>query len=102
MATGEFRLGLDRRACQYVFSGSDGPSLRCLDGQQYGRRSAQADVTDRVRKMIRDNSLDFRVNSDTLGRDPSPGGDNELMLTSTYLGTEHTVVVKEGGRCRVP
>jgi hypothetical protein len=73
-----------------------------VDKAQYGKRGAQVDVTDRVRNLIRDNSLDFFVNSDTLGGDPSPDVNKELRLTYSYLGAKHTIVLKEGARCRVP
>jgi|SRR6516162_10567805 len=69
---------------------------------QYGKHGAWVDVTDRVRSLIRDNSLDFRVNASTLGGDVSPGPDNALRLTYTYMGTKYTITVKEGNRCHAP
>ena len=39
---------------------------------QYGTGSRWADVTRRVQSLVRGDTLDFRVNNDTMGSDPAP------------------------------
>ncbi len=46
----------------------------------YGSANHWVRVTDRVRSFVQNNSLNFRVNNNTLGEDPSPGRAKVLRL----------------------
>lgn len=73
-----------------------------INHAQYGKSGQGADVTNRVRSMVQNNTLDFKVNNSKLGVDPYKGADKTLKLSYTYQGVHHNIVVKEGDRCRVP
>ena len=73
-----------------------------INRAQYGKGGQGADVTNRVRSMVQNNTLDFKVNNNNLGGDPNKGADKTLKLSYTYQGQQHNIVVKEGDRCRVP
>ncbi len=47
---------------------------------EYGSGGTWADVTARVRSMVRENYLNMRVDNDTLGGDPAPGTPKTLRL----------------------
>lgn len=68
----------------------------------YGTSGNAVDVTNRVRRMIQNNSLDFQVTNENLRADPSKGKDKILKISYTYLGKHHIVSFKEGERCRIP
>ncbi|MGH9509787.1 MAG: DNAJC11 domain-containing protein, partial [Terriglobales bacterium] len=53
---------------------------RELTRAEYGWGNNWVDVTDRIASLIRDNSLNFRVDNDTLGFDPVRGRDKTLRL----------------------
>ncbi len=46
----------------------------------YGSANHWVQVTDRVRSLVQNNSLNFRVDNDTLGVDPAPGTAKVLRL----------------------
>lgn len=73
-----------------------------INSARYGKSGQGADVTNRVRSMVQNNTLDFKVNNNNLGGDPNVGGDKTLKLSYTYMGQQRNIVVKEGDRCRVP
>lgn len=73
-----------------------------INNARYGKSGQGADVTNRVRSMVQNNTLDFKVNNNNLGGDPNVGADKTLKLNYTYQGLQHNIVVKEGDRCRVP
>jgi len=68
----------------------------------YGRNGQGANVTNRVRSMVQNNSLDFKVNNGNLGGDPNVGADKILRISYTYQGQTRTASFKEGERCRLP
>ena len=73
-----------------------------INNARYGKSGQGVDVTNRVRSMMQNNTLDFKVNNNNLGVDPYKGADKTLKLSYTYMGQQHNIVVKEGDRCRVP
>jgi hypothetical protein len=73
-----------------------------VDKAIYGMSGKGSDVTLRVRSMIRNNSLDFKVNNTNLGGDPNKGTNKTLKLTYTYGARRMSKIVNEGDRCRIP
>lgn len=68
----------------------------------YGRNGQGANVTNRVRSMVQNNALDFKVNNNNLGGDPNVGADKVLKISYTYQGQTRAATFKEGERCRLP
>jgi hypothetical protein len=69
----------------------------------YGFRDGMADVRERVVKGIQDGVLDLLVNNETMGGDPCPGAQKELILTYAIgEGPVQTLRRKEHERLRVP
>jgi hypothetical protein len=68
----------------------------------YGMSGKGSDVTNRVRSMVRNDSLDFKVNNTNLGGDPNQGTKKTLKLSYTYMGRQQTRTFNEGDRCRIP
>jgi len=60
----------------------------------YGVGQQTVDVTDRLRAMVRDNTLAVEA-SNALAGDPAPGVVKQLRITYTLGGEEKTVVVPE-------
>jgi hypothetical protein len=52
--------------------------------------------------MIRNDSLDFKVNNTNLGGDPNQGNKKVLKMSYTYNGRRYNRTWNEGDRCRVP
>jgi|SRR5579863_7423110 hypothetical protein len=73
-----------------------------VDKAIYGMSGKGSDVTFRVRSMIRNNSLDFKVNNTNLGGDPNKGTNKTLKVTYIYGGRRMSKIVNEGDRCRIP
>ena len=73
-----------------------------IDKAIYGMSGKGSDVTFRVRSMIRNNSLDFKVNNTNLGGDPNKGTNKTLKVTYIYGGRRMSKIVNEGDRCRIP
>jgi hypothetical protein len=73
-----------------------------IDGAVWGRNGQGSDVTNRVRRLIRNNSLDFKVNNSNLGGDPNKGTVKTLKISYTYNGRRQNRVYNEGDRCRIP
>jgi len=73
-----------------------------IDRARYGKSGQGNEVTVRVRRMIQNNSLDFKVTNDSMGGDPNKGADKVLTISYTYRGQHHVATFKEGERCRLP
>jgi Domain of unknown function (DUF3395) len=68
----------------------------------YGKAGAGNDVTERLQRMIKNNTLDVKVTNITMGGDPNKGADKTLKVDYTYRGQRKQVVVNEGDRLRLP
>ncbi len=68
----------------------------------YGREGSANDVTQRLQKLIKNNTLDIKVSNIMLGGDPNKGTDKTLKVDYTYRGQRKQVVVKEGDRLTLP
>jgi hypothetical protein len=68
----------------------------------YGKEGLGKDVTQRLQKMIKDNTLDIKVTNISMGGDPNKGADKTLKVDYTFRGKRLQVVVKEGDRLRLP
>ena len=73
-----------------------------IDRAIYGMSGKGNDVTNRVRSMVRNDSLDFKVNNTNLGGDPNQGTKKTLKLSYTYMGRQQVRSFNEGDRCRIP
>lgn len=68
----------------------------------YGKEGLGNDVTNRLQKLIKNNTLDIKVSNAILGGDPNKGADKTLKVDYTYRGQRKQVVVKEGDRLQLP
>jgi hypothetical protein len=68
----------------------------------YGKAGAGNDVTQRLQRMIHNNTLDVKVTNISMGGDPNKGADKSLKVDYTYRGQRKQVVVKEGDRLKLP
>lgn len=68
----------------------------------YGKNGQGKNVTNKLNRMIQNNTLDVKVNNDNMGGDPNVGADKNLKVEYTYEGRTMTKVVKEGDRLRLP
>jgi hypothetical protein len=68
----------------------------------YGKAGMGKDVTDRLQKMIKNNTLDIKVTNITMGGDPNKGADKTLKVDYTFRGKRLQVVVQEGDRLKLP
>jgi DnaJ-like protein C11, C-terminal len=68
----------------------------------YGKNGKGMNVTNTLRGMIQNNTLDVKVNNKNLGGDPNVGADKNLKVEYTYQGRTMTKVVKEGDRLQLP
>ena len=68
----------------------------------YGKEGLGKDVTQRLQRMIKDNTLDVKVTNITMGGDPNKGTDKTLKVDYTFRGKRQQVVVKEGDRLKLP
>jgi hypothetical protein len=68
----------------------------------YGKEGLGKDVTQRLQKLIKNNTLDIKVTNITMGGDPNKGADKTLKVDYTYRGQRKQVVVKEGDRLILP
>jgi len=69
---------------------------------RYGSGGRGMDVTGRVQSMVRNNSLRFRVNNDSMGGDPAPGQTKQLYLQYSYNGQNRNITVGENQEVRIP
>jgi Domain of unknown function (DUF3395) len=68
----------------------------------YGKEGSGQDVTERLQKLIKNNTLDVKVSNITMGGDPNKGADKTLKVDYSYRGQRKQVVVKEGDRLQLP
>lgn len=68
----------------------------------YGKNGRGMNVTNKLRSMIQNNTLDVKVNNNSMGGDPNVGADKNLKVEYTYQGRTMTKLVKEGDRLRLP
>jgi hypothetical protein len=68
----------------------------------YGKEGLGNDVTQRLQKMIQNNTLDVKITNITMGGDPNKGADKTLKVDYTFRGKRLQVVVKEGDRLKLP
>src|SRR5262249_49043220 len=67
-----------------------------------GGGGGTANVTDIVRRLVRNDSLRVEVNSRSLGGDPAPGHDKVLTVIFRYDGVESAHSEKEGSTLHLP
>ena len=68
----------------------------------YGKNGQGIDVTNHLRSLIQNNTLDVKVNNKNMGGDPNVGADKSVKVEYTYQGRTSTKVVKEGDRLQLP
>jgi len=68
----------------------------------YGVQGRTVNVTDLLRRMVRDGSLYFHVENGSLGGDPAVGRDKVLIVIYRFRGDEQATAVPEGGTLRLP
>ncbi len=68
----------------------------------YGKNGRGMNVTNRLRSMIQNNTLNIKVNNGNMGGDPNVGADKYLAVKYTYQGRTMSKVVKEGDRLQLP
>lgn len=61
-----------------------------------------ADVTERLRAMVRNGTLSVNVNNSTMGGDPTPLHYKRLRVEYTIDGKQYTVVVNENADLEIP
>lgn len=61
-----------------------------------------ADVTERLRAMVRNGTLSVNVNNSTMGGDPTPQHYKRLRVEYTLDGKQYTVVVNENADLEIP
>ncbi len=68
----------------------------------YGHNGQGINVTNHLRSLIQNNTLDVKVNNKNMGGDPNVGADKSVKVEYTYQGRTSTKVVKEGDRLQLP
>ena len=68
----------------------------------YGKNGRGMNVTNKLRSMIQNNTLNIKVNNGNMGGDPNVGADKYLAVKYTYQGRAMSKVVKEGDRLQLP
>ena len=68
----------------------------------YGKDGRGMNVTNKLRSMIQNNTLNIKVNNGNMGGDPNVGADKYLAVKYTYQGRTMSKVVKEGDRLQLP
>jgi Domain of unknown function (DUF3395) len=68
----------------------------------YGVQHQQANVTDIVRGLVRDSSIQVNVTNRSMGGDPAPGADKTLIVVYRYQGREAAAAVREGDTLSIP
>jgi len=68
----------------------------------YGHNGQGVNVTNHLRSLIQNNTLDVKVNNKNMGGDPNVGADKSVKVEYTYQGRTSTKVVKEGDRLQLP
>jgi len=67
----------------------------------YGKNGRGMNVTNKLRSMIQNNTLNIKVNNGNMGGDPNVGADKYLAVKYTYQGRSMSKVVKEGDRLQL-
>jgi Domain of unknown function (DUF3395) len=68
----------------------------------YGKNGRGMNVTNKLRSMIQNNTLNIKVTNGNMGGDPNVGADKYLAVKYTYQGRTMSKVVKEGDRLQLP
>ena len=68
----------------------------------YGLNNRTNDVTQQLRGMARNGSINVQVTNNNMGGDPAQGADKVLTVIYRYQGREQTSTVKEGNTLRIP
>jgi hypothetical protein len=68
----------------------------------YGLNNRTNDVTQLLRGMARNGSVNVQVTNNNMGGDPAQGADKVLTVIYRYGGREQTSTVKEGNTLRIP
>jgi hypothetical protein len=68
----------------------------------YGKNGRGMNVTNKLRSMIQNNTLNIKVNNGNMGGDPNVGADKYLAVKYTYQGRTMSKIVKEGDRLQLP
>ena len=68
----------------------------------YGVQGRTVNVTDILRRMVREGSLYMHVDNGALGGDPAPGRDKVLIVIYRVRGDEQATAVREGETLRLP
>ena len=68
----------------------------------YGHNGQGMNVTNHLRSLIKNNTLDVKVNNKNMGGDPNTGADKSVKVEYTYQGKTSAKVVKEGDRLQLP
>jgi Domain of unknown function (DUF3395) len=68
----------------------------------YGKNGRGMNVTNKLRSMIQNNTLNIKVNNGNMGGDPNVGADKYLAVKYTFQGRAMSKVVKEGDRLQLP
>jgi hypothetical protein len=79
-----------------------GPGNLQIVRAYYGLNNRTSDVTDILRGMARNGSINIKVNNTNLGGDPAPGADKVLTVIYRTQGREQTITVKEGDYMQIP
>ena len=69
---------------------------------RYGSGGRGMDVTGRVQSMVRNGTLRFRVNNDSMGADPAPGQTKQLYMQYSYNGQNRNITYRENDEVRIP
>src|SRR5271165_528526 len=80
---------------------AQGHMLR-INNAIYGKDGRGMNVTNKLRSMIQNNTLNIKVNNGNMGGDPNVGADKYLAVKYTYQGRSMSKVVKEGDRLQLP
>lgn len=73
-----------------------------ISAAYYGVQGQTSNVTDAVRRLVREARGEVRVNNANLGGDPAPGRDKVLIVIYSYRGVETACAVSEGNLLRLP
>ena len=68
----------------------------------YGKNGRGMNVTNKLRSMIQNNTLNIKVTNGNMGGDPNVGADKYLAVKYTYQGRSMSKVAKEGDRLQLP
>jgi hypothetical protein len=68
----------------------------------YGKNGRGMNVTNKLRSMVQNNSLNIKVTNGNMGGDPNVGADKYLAVKYTYQGRAMSKVAKEGDRLQLP